>query len=109
MSGNIHVSITNPATTTTDLFADSPFLYPARNAFVSLAVVGATGQFVSVYSGGRLIMAESPIQVQTTIEADRDYQINFQALAGERLTVSVRNPTAGGLAVLASAQIADTR
>lgn len=111
MSGVINRKATIATTATNDMFADSAFLYSARNAVVSLAVTAdLTGGLLTVYSGGRLIAEEGPVKIRATSDTnntDEDFMFNFVQAAGERLTVSVRNTNAGNIVVNAIAQIQD--
>ena len=112
MSGVIQKETAVLTLTTVDLFSDSAFLYAARNSVVSLAVeASATGTFVTIYSGGRLILEESATKVVSAAGimplTDQAFYYNFVAAAGERLTVSVRNPTGGTVTIFAIAQIQD--
>lgn len=109
MSGVIQKETSVAAGATTDIFADSAFLYPQRRAVVSLGVLAsATGAFITVYSGGRLILEESAPKIGTVMpNTDEDFFYNFVAEAGERLTLSFRNPTGGALTCRAVAQIQD--
>ena len=112
MSGVIQKETSVGAGVTTDLFSDSAFLYASRNAVVSMGInASATGTFVTIYAGSRLILEESATSVTPAAglqpsTSDRFYY-NFAVAAGERLTVSVRNPTAGAITIFAIAQIQD--
>lgn len=109
MSGVIQRETSVAAGATTDIFADSAFLYPSRRAVVSMGVVqSATGAFITIYSGGRLILEESAPAILTVFPNQQDqFYYNWVAEAGERLTLSFRNPTVGALVCRAVCQIQD--
>lgn len=109
MSGVIQKETSVAAGATADLFSDSAFLYPQRRAVVSIGLLAsATGAFITIYSGGRLVLEESEPKVGTAMpNTDEDFFYNFVAEPGERLTVSFRNPTGGALTAYAVAQIQD--
>lgn len=80
-----------------NLVNGSAFEYPQQPSQVSLGVnASATGTFLTVYAGSRLIAEEFPPVVATAypIVPDTMY-LNFVILPGERLVVNARNPTAG--------------
>lgn len=83
-----------------NLVSGSAFEYPQQPSQVSLGVIAsATGTFMTVYAGSRLIMEESPPYVAATtypVVPDQMY-LNFVILPGERLVVAVRNPTGGSI------------
>lgn len=97
---NIQIETTVAATSSnSNLFNGSPFEIAQQNTVVSLGVcAAATGTFITVTCGSRLILAESPPAVQTRFPVVPDeFYYNFIQLAGERMVVSVRNPTGGGV------------
>jgi hypothetical protein len=111
MSGNILRStavltlVTNP-----NLVQGDPFEIATRNSLVSLGVIAsATGAFVSITVGSRLVAAEFPPYVAaTTYPVIPDQmQFTFIQMAGERLVISARNPTGGTITFGTLAQIAD--
>lgn len=83
-----------------NLVAGSAFEYPQVPTQVSLGLVAsATGTFMTVYAGSRLILEESPPYVSSTtypVVPDQMF-LNFPILPGERLVVAIRNPTAGSI------------
>ena len=84
--------VTNP-----NLVAGSAFEYPQQPSQVSLGVnASATGSFVTIYAGARLIAEEfAPfVGAEFPIIPDQMY-INFVILPGERLVITARNPTGG--------------
>lgn len=99
---SVGIGVTNP-----NLFTGSAFEYPERNAIVSLGITAAaTGTFVTVQSGGEVILEESAPIVKTVMPTvPDDFVLNFAAVQGRRLIVAVRNPTAGAVIHRAIAQI----
>lgn len=99
---SVGIGLTNP-----NLFTGSAFEYPERNAIVSLGITAAaTGTFVTVQSGGEVILEESAPIVKTVMPVvPDDFVLNFAAVQGRRLIVAVRNPTAGIVIHRAIAQI----
>lgn len=85
--------------TNSNILSGSAFEYPERNAIVSLGITAAaTGTFATVQAGGEVIMEESAPIVKTVMPVvPDDYVLNFAAVQGRRLIVSVRNPTAGAV------------
>lgn len=99
---SVGVGVTIP-----NLFTGSAFEYPERNCIVSLGVTAAaTGTFITVQAGGEVILEESAPIVKTTMPVvPDDFVLNFAAVQGRRLIVSVRNPTAGAVIHRAIAQL----
>lgn len=99
MSGNILKSV--PILTTAsspNLIQGDPFEIAMRNSVVSLGVIAsATGAFIAISVGPRLVCVESPPYVAaTTYPVIPDQmQFNFVQLQGERLVIAARNPTGG--------------
>jgi len=93
--------------TNDNLFAGSAFEYPERNAIVSLGITAAaTGTFVTVQAGGEVLLESSPPIVKTIMPVvPDDFVLNFAAVQGRRLIVSVRNPTGGAVIHRAIAQL----
>lgn len=82
-----------------NVLSGSAFEYPQSPSQVSLGInQSATGGFVTIYAGSRLIAEEFQPYIATTypIIPDQMY-VNFVVLPGERLVVAVRNPTGGTL------------
>ncbi|AXH79203.1 MAG: hypothetical protein [Circular genetic element sp.] len=85
-------TVTNP-----NVLAGSAFEYPQVPVQVSLGInASATGSFVTIYAGSRLIAEEfAPyVGAEYPIIPDQMY-VNFVAVPGERLVVAARNPTGG--------------
>lgn len=95
--------------TVENALAGSAFEFLGRRAIVSLGVTAAaTGTFVTVQSGPRSILEESPPMVQTSFPRIPDEMAyNFAGLAGDRLIVKLRNPTAGAIIMRVLCQIAE--
>lgn len=88
----VATTVTNP-----NLLAGSAFEYPQSPVQVSLGVnASATGAFITVYAGSRLIAEEfSPyVGAEYPVIPDQMY-VNFVAVPGERLVIAARNPTGG--------------
>ena len=80
-----------------NLLSGSAFEYPQQPAQVSLGVnASATGSFITIYAGSRLIVEEFPPYVLATfpIVPDQMY-FNYIVMPQERLVVAARNPTGG--------------
>lgn len=95
-----------------NLVSGSAFEYPQNPSQVSLGLVAsATGGLLTVYAGSRLILEESPIYVAATtypVVPDQMF-LNFPILPGERLVVSVRNPTGGTITFGLNAEMTPVR
>lgn len=114
MSGNIQVRASLLTTINSpNLITGHPFEIAMRNELVSLGVVvSATGGFVSITVGSRLITPEyepyivSAATVLYPIIPDQ-MAFTFIRLAGERLVIAARNPSAGTLTFGVQAQLTD--
>jgi hypothetical protein len=82
-----------------NLVAGSAFEYPQQPSQVSIGLAqSATGMFVTIYAGSRLIAEEFPPQIGTAFPNIPDgFYYNFVILPQERLVVVARNSTAGAL------------
>lgn len=87
----------------------SAFEFLRRNAIVSIGVTTeTTGTFVTVQSGGDIVLEESDAAVKATfpIIPDEMYY-NDVGVAGDRLVIRLRNPTAGAIIMRVLVQITD--
>lgn len=83
-----------------NLVSGSAFEYPQQRSQVSLGVIAsATGTFMTVYAGSRLVLEESPpfVSASTYPTVPDQMYFNFVILPGERLVIAVRNPTGGAV------------
>lgn len=87
----------------------SAFEFLRRNSIVSIGVTAAaTGTFVTLQSGADIVLEESPPMVQTTFPRIPDEMAyNFAGIAGDRLVVRLRNPTAGAIIMRTLVQVAE--
>ena len=69
------------------------------DATVSFALLGsAAGLLATIQSGSDILLEESPVPVGTTFgKIPDDVDVQDVAVAGERVKVKIRNPTAGAL------------
>lgn len=83
--------------TTVNLVAGSAFEYPQQPSQISFGVnQSATGAFVTVYAGARLIAEEFPPPIFAVYPVVPDgFYFNFVILPSERLVINFRNPTGG--------------
>lgn len=88
----VTAGVTNP-----NLLSGSAFEYPQVPTQISLGVsASATGSFITIYAGARLIVEEFTPFVGTTYPLIQDTMyFNYVALPQERLVVAARNPTGG--------------
>jgi len=95
--------------TVENVLSGSAFEFLRRNAIVSIGVTAAaTGTFVTIQSGGDIVMEESPTAVLTTYPVIPDNMYyNDVGVAGDRLVVRLRNPTAGAIVMRTIVQITD--
>lgn len=77
----------------------SAFEFARTRQVVSMGVVAAaTGMFIGIQSGSDVILEESPPMVLTTMPIIPDHMaFNDVMEAGDRLKISVRNPTGGAI------------
>ncbi len=87
----------------------SAFEFLRRNAIVSAgATASATGLFVTVQSGGDIVLEESPAAIKTTFPIIPDEMFyNDVGVQGDRLVIRVRNSTAGALTIRVLVQVTD--
>lgn len=98
-----------PATSVVEnVFSGSAFEFPRTNVAVSLGSVGAaTGLFITIQSGGQIVLEESEPAISTDYPLIPDeFYFNFAALAGDRLVLRVRNSTAGAVILRSVAMMA---
>lgn len=95
--------------TVENVLSGSAFEFLRRNSIVSAGVTAAaTGTFVTLQSGAEVVLEESPPMVQTTFPRIPDEMAyNFAGVAGDRLVVRLRNPTAGAIIMRVIVQIAE--
>lgn len=94
-------------TTNPNLFQGSTFELMRNNVFVSIGVTAAaTGTFITIVSGSDIVLEESPppVLARYPVIPDEMYFSDVATLA-DRLVVSARNPTGGGVIHRALAQI----
>lgn len=96
-------------TTEENVLSGSAFEFLRRNAIVSAgAVASATGLFVTVQSGGDIVLEESPMDIKTSFPTIPDEMFyNDVGVAGDRLVIRVRNSTGGALVARVLVQITD--
>lgn len=95
--------------TVENAISGSAFEFLRRNAIVSIGVTAAaTGTFVTVQSGGDIVLEESPTFVKTSFPVVPDEMLyNDVGVAGDRLVVRLRNPTAGAIIMRVLVQVTD--
>lgn len=93
--------------TVENILSGSAFEFLRRNAVVSAGVTAAvTGTFVTVQSGGDIVLEESPSYVQASFPRVPDEMVyNDVGVAGDRLVIRLRNPTAGAIIMRCLVQI----
>jgi len=95
--------------TNENVLSGSAFEFLRRNSIVSAGAVGsATGLYVTVQSGGDIVLEESPADIKTSFPTIPDEMFyNDVGTAGERLVIRVRNSTAGALTIRVLVQITE--
>lgn len=93
--------------TVENILAGSAFEFLRRNAVVSAGVTAAvTGTFVTLSSGGDIVLEESPSFVQTSFPRVPDEMVyNDVGVQGDRLVIRLRNPTGAPVIMRALVQI----
>jgi len=93
--------------TVNNVLAGSTFEFLSFNAHVQFAVIGsAAGLVATVQSGADVLMEESPISTANRFGIfPDDFPLSDVAAAGERLRVSIRNPTAGTLSYFVTVRV----
>ena len=93
--------------TVENALSGSAFEFLRRNAVVSAGVTAAaTGTFVTLQSGGDIVLEESPAFVQTSFPRVPDEMVyNDVGVQGDRLVIRLRNPTAGAIIMRVLVQI----
>ena len=96
-------------TTEENVLSGSAFEFLRRNAIVSAGAVGsATGLYVTMQSGGDIVLEESPAAIKTSFPSIPDEMFyNDVGVSGDRLVIRVRNSTAGALTIRVLVQITD--
>ena len=81
--------------TVENALSGSAFEFLRRNAVVSAGVTAAvTGTFVTIQSGGDIVLEESPSFVQASFPRVPDEMVyNDVGVQGDRLVIRLRNPT----------------
>jgi hypothetical protein len=83
--------------------------YLPFDAFVEIAVqASATGVLATVYSGSDVLMEEGPTQIGTINVSPKypdDFFLHDEAVAGDRLSVRLRETAAGTPTVMTSVKI----
>jgi len=87
------------ASSNPNLFTGSAFEYARGRTALSLGVVAAvTGSFITIQSGGDIILEESPPYVSAVFPIVPDQMFYNDIMEPmDRLRVSARNPTAGNI------------
>lgn len=82
-----------------NLFTGSAFEFARTRTLVSLGVTAsADGTFVTINSGGDVVLEESPPYVATLFPIVPDQMFYNDVMeVGDRLRVSARNPTGGAI------------
>ena len=82
-----------------NLFDGSAFEFARQRTLTSLGVTAAAdGSFITINSGGDVILEESPPYVSTLFPIVPDQMFYNDVMeVGDRLRVSARNPTAGAI------------
>ena len=95
--------------TVQNVLEGSAFEFLRRNAILSAgSTASATGLFVTVQSGGDIVLEESPMAIKTTFPIIPDEMFyNDVGVQGDRLVFRVRNSTAGPLTARTLVQITD--
>lgn len=95
----VEVSVASGASNS-NLFAGSAFEFSRTRTLVSLGVTAAaTGTFITINSGGDVVLEESPPYVSTLFPVVPDQMFYNDVMeSGDRLRVTARNPT--GAAVI---------
>lgn len=81
--------------TVENALSGSAFEFLRRNAVISAGVTAAvTGTFVTIQSGGDIVLEESPSAIKTTFPVIPDEMFyNDVGVQGDRLVVRLRNST----------------
>ena len=95
--------------TNENVLSGSAFEFLRRNSIVSIGATGsATGLFVTVQSGGDIVLEESPAAIKTTFPVIPDEMFyNDVGTVGDRLVVRVRNSTGGALTIRVLVQVTE--
>lgn len=90
-----------------NVLAGSTFEFLQGDAQVSFAVIGsASGLVATVQSGADVLLEESPISIQNRFGIfPDDFALQDVAAAGERLTVKLRNTSAGPLTYFVTVKV----
>lgn len=98
------------ASSTATPLAGSQYEYLPFDAFVEFGIVAdANGVLASVFSGSDVLMEEGPVILGSAINiAPRypdDYQLQDEAVAGDRLSVRLRDTSAAARVVMTGVKI----
>lgn len=111
MSGVIVRSVSVAANAVDEnVWSGSAYEFMQANGFVSIGVVqAATGLFLTLQAGGRVVAEEfePPIEATAFPQTNEDFYFNTFAVQGERLVLRARNSTGGAIVVRGIAQITD--
>jgi len=112
MSGVIQKETSVGVGLTVNLISGSAFEFARRKCLVTIAAnAAATGTFLTIQGGPDIILEESPFPVSATLglfpKIPDDFYYNGVLMAGDRLIVNARNPTAGAVIHRVIAQIQD--
>lgn len=89
-----------------NIFAGSAFEFLPFDSSINFSLIGGSGLLITVQTGSDVILEESDISVGTAFgKMPDDFDLADVAAAGERVKVSVRNPTAGALTYFITAII----
>ncbi len=93
--------------TVANILTGSIFEFMPFNALLQIGLVAsATGLQLTVSSGSDILLQESPISVQNRFPVfPEDFPLEDVTAAGERLTIRVRNTTAGALTLFTTVRI----
>lgn len=82
-------------------FAGNQYEYLPFNARVQIAIIAAaTGLLATVFSGSDVLMQNSPVSnkgAAGVVTNPDDFLLEDIAMAGDRLNVTITNPTAGAV------------
>lgn len=94
----VEVSIAAGATNT-NMFNGSAFEFARVRTLISLGVTAATtGTFITINSGGDVVLEESPPYVAALFPVVPDQMFYNDVMeAGDRLRLQARNPTGGAI------------
>lgn len=82
-----------------NVLSGSVFEFARQNVLLAMAITAAaTGTFATINAGADVVLEESPPVVKTTFPViPDDFYYAAVAQSGDRIVISVRNPTAGAI------------